>query len=78
MDEWRGVPPYLVDWEDPVRPDLAVNPEAEATTAYFPNSTLLAIVGCRFAGANTFLNGGADLLVIEDTAFERTGGSAPP
>ena len=78
MGEWRGVPPYLVDWSSPDRPTLAMNPEAETTTAYLPNSTLLAIADCRFAGANTFLNGGADLLVIEDTAFERAGGSVPP
>ena len=77
-DEWRGIPPYLVDWEDPVRPVLAVNPEAEATTALFPNSTLFAIVGCKFRGSNVFLNGGSDVLVIEDTEFVRTGGTVTP
>ncbi|MBR6471460.1 MAG: hypothetical protein IKS83_06660 [Victivallales bacterium] len=77
-DEWRGIPPYLVDWADPVRPVLAVNPEAEATTALFPNSTLFAILNCKFQGANTFVNGGSDVMVIEDTEFERTGGQAVP
>lgn len=77
-DEWRGIPPYLVDWEDPVRPVLAVNPEAEVTTALFPNSTLFAILNCKFRGSNTFLNGGSDVLVMEDTEFERQGGTATP
>ncbi len=75
--EWRGIPTYLVNRDGTALPQLAPNPEYETSPGLLPNSTLFTIVNCHFTGSATFISGGSDQFVVENSDFERIGGTLP-